>query len=185
MGALVGADVAVDVEHRGQVRVRLVEAGHVARRHRGQQLFDSPGGSKGGDVTADRLDLRGTVQPQDPAQRDRVDPGGALGAGFTGQGPQHALKQHRVQAVEPVAQTPENLCRTRQQPGDPPVRGSPATGPPTAPARRGQTPGRRGSAAPTGPRPALCPMLNTTRRGFVKFWPHLSSWISALDGRGC
>src|ERR1019366_7036958 len=70
------------------------------------------------------------------------------------QGPQHALDQHRVQAVEPVAQTPENRCSTRQQPGARQGGGSPTAVPPGTPVPRGRTRVRRGSAAPTGPRPA-------------------------------
>jgi hypothetical protein len=82
-----------------------------------QQLVGPTRGGQGGDLAADGLDLWCPVQPQDPAQRVRVDPGGAFGAGLAGQGPQHALDKHRVQAVEPVTQPPENLCGTGQQPG--------------------------------------------------------------------
>ena len=45
----------------------------------------------------------------------RVDPGGAFGAGLTGQGPQPALNEHGVQAVEPVTQRPENPRGAGQQ----------------------------------------------------------------------
>jgi len=85
--ALVGADVPVNVEHRQQVRVALVQAGDVGGGHRGQQLTGPTCGSKGGDLAADGLDLRAPVQPEHPAQRVRVDPGGAFGAGLSGQGP--------------------------------------------------------------------------------------------------
>jgi hypothetical protein len=115
--ALVGADVPVDVEHRQKVGVGRLQTGYMGGGHRGQQLVGPPGSGQVGDLAADRLDLRSPVQPQHPAQRDRVDPGGALGAELTDQGPQHSFDQHRVQAVEPVTQTPENRGDTKQQPG--------------------------------------------------------------------
>jgi hypothetical protein len=50
------------LEHRQQVRVRLVQTSRVPSCHRGTQLLGPPGGGQGGDVAADRLDLRGPVQ---------------------------------------------------------------------------------------------------------------------------
>ena len=85
------------------VRVARVQSGDVGGGHRGQELAGPSGGGKGGDLGSDGLDFRGPVQPEDPAQRGRVDPGGAFGAWLSGQRPQHALEQHRVQPVEPIA----------------------------------------------------------------------------------
>jgi hypothetical protein len=51
-GALVGADVSVDVAHRGQVRVGRFEAGHVSGGHGGQQLAGPPRSGQCGDLCA-------------------------------------------------------------------------------------------------------------------------------------
>ena len=103
VSSLVGTDVPVNVEDSQQVRVARVQAGYVCCGHRREQFVGPPGSGKGGDLAADRLDLRSPVQPQHPAQRGRVDPDGAFRTRLTGQGPQHSFDQHRVQAVEPVA----------------------------------------------------------------------------------
>ena len=51
--SLVGADVPIDTENGGQVRVGLVQAGHMGGGHRGQELFGPTGSSEGGDLAAD------------------------------------------------------------------------------------------------------------------------------------
>ncbi len=100
-GALIGAHMPVDVEHRGLLGAGL----DMTARHRGDPVTGLARRGEQPDLAADRLDLRGPVQPQHPAQRDRVDAGGALGAGLAQQGPEHALAQHRIQRVEPVRAT--------------------------------------------------------------------------------
>src|SRR5665648_439957 len=81
------------------------------------QLARSTGLGELGDLAAAGLALRGPVQAQHPAQVGRVDPGGALGPRLPGQGPQHTLDEHRVQAVEPGRQAGVNLFRAGQQAG--------------------------------------------------------------------
>ena len=76
-----------------------------------------PGGGELGELAADRLDFRGPVQAQHPAQRVRGDPGGALGAGLAQQRHEHQHDQHHLQAVEPVPQPPVYLPGAVQQPG--------------------------------------------------------------------
>jgi len=112
-GALVGAHMPVDVEHR-----RLLGSGlDTTTRHRGDPVAGLAGLGEQPDLAADRLDLRGPVQPQHPTQRGRVDPGGAFGAGLTQQGAEHALAQHRIQRVEPVRQLTVDGVRGVEQPG--------------------------------------------------------------------
>src|SRR5665648_288003 len=55
-------------------------------------------------------------EPQ-PRQLRLADPLGAHGPRLPGQGPQHALDEHRVQAVEPGRQAGVNLFRAGQQAG--------------------------------------------------------------------
>ena len=130
-GALIGADMPVDVEHR-----RLLGAGgHTAGGHRGDPVAGLARLGEQPDLAADRLDLRCPVQPEDPAQRGRVDPGGALRAGLAQQGAEHALAQHRIQRVEPVRQLTVDGVRGMQQPRCRPARAPPGTAPPAAPAR--------------------------------------------------
>src|SRR5660398_271301 len=91
-------------------------AGQVVSGNRGLQLARTTQLGELVDFAADGLDLRGPVQAEHPAQVGRVDPGGALGAGLPSQSAQHALDEHRVQAVEPVRQ-PVDLVRAAQQAG--------------------------------------------------------------------
>ena len=112
-GARIGAHMPVDVEHR-----RLLGAGgHMPGGHRGDPVAGLAGLGEQPDLAADRLDLRGPVQPQHPAQRGRVDPGRALRAGLAQQGAEHPLAQHRIQRVEPVGQLTVDGVRGVQQPG--------------------------------------------------------------------
>ena len=112
-GALIGAHMPVDVEHR-----RLLGAGgHMPGGHRGDPIAGLARLREQPDLAADRLDLRGPVHTQHPTQRDRVDPGRALRASLTQQGPKHPLAQHRIQRVEPVRQPAVHLVRGLQQPG--------------------------------------------------------------------
>ena len=92
-GALIGPHMPIDVEHR-----RLSGAGSdMAGGHRRDPVTGLTGLGQILDLAADRFNLRSPVQPQHPTQRDRIDAGGALGAGLPQQGPEHALTQHRVQ----------------------------------------------------------------------------------------
>ena len=86
-------------------------------RHRGDPVAGLARLGEQPDLAADRLDLRRPVQPEHPAQRGRVDPGGALRAGLPQQGAEHALAQHRVQRVEPVGQLAVDGVRGVEQPG--------------------------------------------------------------------
>ena len=89
----------------------------MAAGHRGQPVAGRARRGEPADLAADRLDLRRPVQPQHPTQRDRVDPGRALRAGLAQQRPEHALAQHRIQRVEPVAELAVHLVRGLHQPG--------------------------------------------------------------------
>ena len=112
-GALVGAHVPVDVEHRGLFGAVL----GVAAGHRGDPVAGPAGLGEQPDLAADRLDLRRPVQTQHPPQRGRVDPRRALGAGLAQQGAEHALAQHRIQRIEPVRQRAVGGVRILDQPG--------------------------------------------------------------------
>ena len=76
-----------------------------------------PAAASSASSAADRLDFRGPVQAQHPAQRVRRDRGGALGAGLAQQRHEHQHDQHDLKAVEPVPQPPVYLPRAVQQPG--------------------------------------------------------------------
>ncbi len=103
----------VDVHEPEGVRPgRGVVAG---QRH--LQLGGLAGGRELAELAADRLDLRGPVQAQYPAQRGRGDPGGALGAGLAQQRHEHQHDQHDLKPVEPVPQPPVYRPRAGQQPG--------------------------------------------------------------------
>ena len=89
--------------------------GGVAAGDRHLQLRGLPGGGELAELAADRLDLRGPVQAQHPAQRPDVDPGGALGAGLAEQRLEHPQDQHGVQPVEPVPQSSVHRAGAFQQ----------------------------------------------------------------------
>ena len=111
--AEVGPGVPVDVEESQGARAgRGVVAGQ-----RQLQVRGLAGGGELGELAADRLDFRGPVQAQHPAQRGRGDPGGALGAGLAQQRHEHQHDKHDLQAVEPVPEPPVDLPGAVQQPG--------------------------------------------------------------------
>ena len=112
-GARIGAHVPVDVEHRGLLGAGL----EMTTGHRGDPVAGLARRGEQPDLAADRVDLRRPVQTEHPAQRDRVDPGRCLDVGFTQQGPEHGLAQHRIQRVERGAELAVDLMRGVDQPG--------------------------------------------------------------------
>ncbi len=71
MGAVVGPDVPVEIEHPRHRRVEL----QMLSGERVEQLIRPALGCELADTPADRLGDGGTVQPDQPAQIGRVDPG--------------------------------------------------------------------------------------------------------------
>jgi len=114
-GAVVGAHVPVDVEQERGVRVLGVLPGQQVGRHRLEQVGALARRREVGELAADGLDLRGAVHPEEAAQVERVDPGGALRPRFPDQGASDPVQQDGVQPVEPARQRPEHRVRARQQ----------------------------------------------------------------------
>ncbi len=80
------------------------------------QVFRLACGGQLGELAADRLDLRGPVQAQHPAQRARRDAGGSLRPRLPQQGEEHQGEQCCVEAVEPVPELPVYGAGAGQQP---------------------------------------------------------------------
>src|SRR5665648_136769 len=112
-GAGIHAHVSVEVEEPGRVRA----GGGVVGAQGGLQLCAGAGRGELSQLAAQGLDLRGPVQPQDPAQVGGGDPGRALRAGLTQQRQEHPRHQGGAQPVEPVAHRPERLGGHVQEPG--------------------------------------------------------------------
>src|SRR5665648_74696 len=112
-GAGIHAHVSVEVEEPGRVRA----GGGVVGAQGGLQLCAGAVGGELSQLAAQGLDLRGPVQPQDPAQVGGGDPGRALRAGLTQQRQEHPRHQGGAQPVEPVAHRPERLGGHVQEPG--------------------------------------------------------------------
>ena len=96
---------------------RVRPGGGVAAGQRHDQLRGLARGGELAQLAADRLDLRGPVQAQHPAQRSGRDPGGALGPRLPGQRQEHQRQQRRGQPVEPVLEPAVDLAGRIQQAG--------------------------------------------------------------------
>ena len=153
-GAVVGARVPVHVEEPQ----RLGPGGGVPAGQRHDQVAGLAGGGELAELAADRLDFRGPVQAEHPAQRRGRDPGGALGPGLAGQGQEHQGQQRGSQPVVAVAAAGRRPGGRPPAARCPPERAAPAAARPAGTGHRRRRPARRlRRAAPTGPAPAPRP----------------------------